>query len=57
MYKSIIVLVLLATTFAGHVRKTHKAVQSKRTFNSAFMEFVNFGEADYHLDAKVACMI
>jgi hypothetical protein len=49
--------VLLATTFAGHVRKTHKAVQSKRTFNSAFMEFVNFGEADYHLDAKVACMI
>ncbi|CAD8205257.1 unnamed protein product [Paramecium octaurelia] len=54
MYKSILICALLLTAYAGHVRKSHGAVHQKRTFNSAFMEFVNLGDSDYHLNSKEA---
>ncbi|CAD8055057.1 unnamed protein product [Paramecium sonneborni] len=54
MIKAILICVLLLSVTAGHVRKTHKAVHNKkaRTFNSAFFEFENLGDKDYHLSAK-----
>ncbi|CAD8115645.1 unnamed protein product [Paramecium sonneborni] len=55
MYKSVLICALLLTAYAGHVRKSHGSVhQKKRGFNSAFLEFVNLGESDYHLNAKEA---
>ncbi|CAD8132433.1 unnamed protein product [Paramecium octaurelia] len=54
MIKAILICVLLLSVTAGHVRKSHKAVHNKqaRTFNSAFFEFENLGDKDYHLSAK-----
>ncbi|CAD8048721.1 unnamed protein product [Paramecium primaurelia] len=39
-----------------HVRKTHKQLHNKNTrkFNSAFFEFENLGQKDYHLSNKEA---
>ncbi|CAD8137855.1 unnamed protein product [Paramecium octaurelia] len=56
MIKAILICVLLLSVTAGHVRKPHKAVHNKkaRTFNSAFFEFQNLGNEDYHLSAKEA---
>ncbi|CAD8060740.1 unnamed protein product [Paramecium sonneborni] len=56
MLKTILICVLLLSVFGGHVRKTHKDIQNKkaRKFNSAFFEFQNLGEKDYHLSAKEA---
>ncbi|CAD8194831.1 unnamed protein product [Paramecium octaurelia] len=54
MYKSLLICALLIATQAGHVRKSHGAVHQNRVFNSAFIEFVNLGDSDYHLNQKEA---
>ncbi|CAD8113269.1 unnamed protein product [Paramecium sonneborni] len=54
MYKCLVLCALLIATQAGHVRKSHGAVHQKRVFNSAFMEFVNLGDSDYHINKKDA---
>lgn len=45
MLKATLICILLLSAFAGHVRKTHKQLHNKKTrmFNSAFIEFENFG--------------
>lgn len=59
MIKAFLICILLLSVTAGHVRKTHKGVQNKktRTFKSAYLEFENMGEKDYHLSSKEACNI
>ncbi|CAD8146774.1 unnamed protein product [Paramecium pentaurelia] len=56
MLKTILFCILLLSVFAGHVRKTHKELHNKnpRKFNSAFLEFENLGQKDYHLSNKEA---
>lgn len=65
MYKALFICALLLAATAVNVKKSHKNVHghnkhhkktlsNKAAFHSASFEFVNVGEADYHLDEKVS---